>query len=126
MPKEQKPTIFEKQDEEIDEVPEGFREGDDHDATSEEVELKMHVGGAEVDVYTEEGREELAEDDEVADWEEGFASGENDPEQAHCAACGKVLSQDKDEVVEREIRHERKLFCSDKCAQTGIQHGQKK
>jgi len=104
----------------------GFREGGEHEEAPEEVEHKMHVGGAEVDVYSEEGRVELMEDDEVAEWEEGFAKGEENSELAHCAACGKVLSQDESKVIEREIQNETHLFCSDKCASAGVQHGKKK
>jgi endogenous inhibitor of DNA gyrase (YacG/DUF329 family) len=104
----------------------GFREGGEHEELPEEVEHRMHVGGAEVDVYSEEGREELMENDEVTELEEGFAKGEENPELAHCAACGKVLSQDESKIVEREVQNETRLFCSDKCAQTGVQHGKKK
>lgn len=130
MAKPKKETIFEKpkqdKDDEVDEVPMGFKEGDEHDETPEEVELKMHIGGKEVDTSTEEGREELREDDEVADWEEGFAAGASDPELAHCAHCGKVLSQDKAKIVERKLQGEKEVqFCSDKCAAAGIKHGKK-
>ena len=129
MPKK-KPTIFDKPKEEdaeeISEEPMGFREHEEHEETPEEFEAKMHIGGAEVDMYTEEGREELMEDDEIADWEEGFAEGEDEPEKAHCAGCGKVLGQDKSRIVEREISHITYFFCSDRCAKAGIQHAKKK
>ncbi len=126
MPKK-KESIFEKpkQDEEIVEEPEGFKEHEEHDETPDELEHKMHVGGKEVDVYTEEGREELLEEDEVDTWEEGFARGEDNPELAHCAQCGKVLGQSQ-KLVEREIGHTTFLFCSDACAQQGVNHAKKK
>jgi hypothetical protein len=130
MPKKKAGTIFDKpKEEDAEEVsgePGGFKELDEHDETPEEVKHKMHAGGAEVDVYTEEGREELMEDDEVSEWEEGFAEGETDPEKAHCAACGKVLSQDESKVVEREINHIIYNFCCDKCAAAGVQHAKKR
>jgi len=129
MPKK-KPTIFDKpkeeDEEEITGEPEGFREHGEHEETPEEFEAKMHAGGAEVDMYTEEGREELMEEDEIADWEEGFAEGEDEPEKAHCAGCGKVLGQEKSGIVEREINHTLYFFCSDRCAKAGIRHAKKK
>ncbi|MGH9425389.1 MAG: hypothetical protein ACRD2L_03665 [Terriglobia bacterium] len=126
----EKENIFEKpkkaaEDDEIVEEPEGFKEGDEHDETPEEVEHKMHVGGKEVDVYTEEGREELLEEDEVSVVEEGFSRGEDEPEVAHCAGCGKVLSQSQ-KNIEREISHKIFLFCSDACVSKGAQHAKKR
>ena len=126
MPKKQKETIFEKpkqDDEEMVGEQEGFREHEEH---PDEIEHTMRVGGAEVDVYTEEGREELKDDDEVADWEEGFSKGEDDPELAHCAHCGKVLGQDQSSVIERESDHVTYLFCSAACADKGVKHGKKR
>ncbi len=128
MPKKQKESIFEKpkqDDEEMVPEPEGFREHEEHAETPDELEHKMSIGGAEVDVYTAEGREELQEDDETADWEEGFARGEDDPELAHCAHCGKVLGQDASKLVEREIGHVVHVFCSAACAENGVKHGKK-
>ena len=128
MAKPKKETIFEKpnvdKEDEVDEVPMGFKEGDEHDETPEEIELKMHVGGKEVDTSTEEGREELREDDEVADWEEGFAEGAEAPELAHCAQCKKVLSNDPHKVIERKIKDTEFQFCSDKCAAMGVKSKQ--
>ncbi len=130
MPKK-KESIFEKpkkavEDEEIAEEPEGFKEHEEHDETVDELEHKMHIGGKEIDVYTEEGREELLEEDEVGTWEEGFSRGEDEPELAHCAQCGKVLSQDQSRLAEREIDHTPYVFCSTVCANSGINHAKKK
>lgn len=114
MPKN-KQSPFEKRktdDEEISDDKD--TEGDEHDETPEEVKVKMHIGGKEVDTYTEEGREELMEDDEVSPAEEGFAEGEEEAEKAHCAGCGKVLGQDKKTIIEKEFDHEKVLFCSDR------------
>ncbi len=95
-------------------------EATEHDESSDEVKKKMGTGEEEADVYSEEGREELVEADEVADWEEGFAKGaEGKGHSGKCACCGKVLSQEPDEVVERKYKGEVMEFCSDKCATTG-------
>ncbi len=89
--------------------------------TSEEKELDMELGEKDEDVYTEEGREELIEDDEVDAWEEGFMEGaEGRGELAKCAYCGKVLNQSKRKLIEREINNELYLFCSESCAKKGI------
>jgi hypothetical protein len=132
MPKKKAPTIFEKpkrapEEEEITEEPEQFRdEKEEHAEPADDFATKMRVGGAEVDVYTEEGREELMEDDEVGMWEEGFSRGEDEPELAHCAGCGKVLSQEESKLIEREIDHTTYLFCSTACANNGLKHAKKK
>lgn len=133
MPKKKpaKPSIFERQgkvdrDDEISEELEGFREHEEHDGTPDDFEAKLHSGEAETDVYTEEGREELIEDDEVSEWEEGFSRGEDEPELAHCAACGRVLSQDSSRLVEREINHITYVFCSKQCANKGLVHAKKR
>jgi hypothetical protein len=125
MAKPKKESIFEKpkvdSDEAVDEVPMGFKEGDEHDETPEEIEHKMHIGGKEADTTTEEGREELREDDEVADWEEGFAEGSEKGDLGHCAQCNKVLSNDKSKIIEKKINDEDEVqFCSEKCAKAGV------
>jgi len=132
MAKPKKPSIFEKQgkvdkDEKVadDERGQFLDESEEHSDTPEEVETKMRVGGAEVNVYSSEGREELIEDDEVSNWEEGFAEGEANPELAHCAACGSVLSQKEENIIEREIQHVKYMFCSKVCASNGVQHAKK-
>lgn len=130
MADKKKPSIFDKPKEEdageFSEEKEGFKEPGEHSGTKEDYQEKIDEGGADADVYTEEGREELMEDDEVADWEEGFSEGETEPEKAHCAACGKVLGQDESKIVEREINHKIWNFCCDKCASAGIQHAKKR
>lgn len=89
--------------------------------TPEEEELEMESGEKEADVYTEEGREELAENDELEPFEEGFMEGEEKGgKDAKCASCGKVLSQNKTKVIEREIDGEICFFCSEKCAKKGL------
>jgi hypothetical protein len=126
MPKN-KQSVFDKRKSDDEDISDGKdTEGDEHDETPEEIETEMHTGEKDADTYTEEGREELMEDDEVSEWEEGFAEGEEESEKAHCAACGKVLSQDKKKLIEREFDHVIFLFCSEKCASAGRQHGKKR
>ena len=68
----------------------------------------------ETDVYSEEGREDLVDSDEISPAEEGFMEGaDGDGQGAKCRKCGKPLA---DAVVEREIEGEIHRFCSEKCA----------
>lgn len=99
-----------------------FLEDEEHESTHEEQELKIKIGEKDADIYTEEGREELEEDEgEIAPWEEAFAEGATGKGQkAVCANCGKPLSQDEDKVVEREYRGDVYWFCSNKCAKAGV------
>ncbi len=88
--------------------------------TPEEEKQGMETGEKEEDVYSEEGRESLVEDDEIEPWEEEFMEGaEEKGEEGNCAHCGNVLSQEPEEVIEREIKGKKFKFCSDKCAQKG-------
>ena len=48
---------------------------EDYDLTKEEYEDKIEKKETDADVYTEEGREELIDDDEIDDLEEGFSKG---------------------------------------------------
>ncbi len=66
------------------------------------------------DIYSEEGREDLVEDDEISPEEEGFMEGAHDDGQgAKCRRCGKVLM---DDFIERKINDGICRFCSDECA----------
>lgn len=74
-------------------------------------------GSFDADVYTEEGREELVEEDQVDDWEEGVVKGFEEGENpSACDECGKTLVE-KTDVVEEEIDDEIYTFCSVECAQ---------
>ena len=67
------------------------------------------------DIYSEEGRENLVEDDEISPEEEGFMEGaDGDGQGAKCRKCGKVLL---DDIVERKIDGELCRFCSDECSE---------
>ena len=50
-------------------------EQDDVDQLPEEYKESMRENKTEVTVYTDEGREELEDDDEIEDWEAGFSKG---------------------------------------------------
>ena len=68
----------------------------------------------------ETGREALLEDDEISPQEEAFAEGAEDRgELGVCAYCGKPLSQEKDEIIEREIDGEKVWFCCEEHASKG-------
>ncbi len=56
------------------------------------------------DIYSEEGREELVESDEISPREEGFMEGAHDDGQgAKCRKCGKILM---DNFIERKLDDE--------------------
>ncbi|MEM4264070.1 MAG: hypothetical protein QW666_04240 [Candidatus Woesearchaeota archaeon] len=100
---------------------EEFLESEEHEETPDEFDKELHAGEKEEDVYTEEGREDLVEDDEIEPWEEGFAEGAADKgEYGDCAHCGKPLRQEEEKVIEKEISHKIYQFCSDKCASKGL------
>jgi len=120
-----KGSIFEESREtEVSGEPEEFLEPEEHTETHEEAEIKVHVGEKEADVYTEEGREHLTEDEgEIAPWEEGFSKGAaGKGGDGNCSHCGKVLGDREEGVIEREFSGKKMLFCSDKCAGAGPQN----
>ena len=83
--------------------------------TKEELMRDMEIGDKEEDIYSDEGREELLnEEDEISDVEEGFMKGyEEGSKMAECCNCGKVLKKD---IVEEEFNDEVYRFCSEDCA----------
>ncbi len=50
-------------------------EPEEHEESTEKLEEEMDLGEVDEDVYTEEGREKLVEDDEINAGEEGYAQG---------------------------------------------------
>ena len=63
---------------------------------SDERELKMKKGEVDEDVYSQEGRELLEEDDEIETWEQGFIEGEEEGGQlGKDALTGASLMGDK-------------------------------
>ena len=98
-------------------------QGTEPDETKEEKELDMGIGEKEADVYTEEGRELLKDNDEVEDWEEGFMEGASGSGQkAKCMKCGKDIEMNT--CIEKEIEGELKWFCTAKCL-TSFEKGKK-
>ena len=86
------------------------------DETSEEHELAMAVGDEDEDIYTEEGRKKLEEDDEIAPWEEGVMEGASGIGQlGKDAFSGKAIT-DADEVIEMELDGKLYRFVSEKNA----------
>lgn len=86
--------------------------------TSEDIEQEMETGEKEENVYSEEGREKLSEDDEMDPSEEGFMEGAEGRGQKHCCAeCGKLLGEDEENIVEREFEGDMKWFCSEEHAE---------
>jgi len=87
------------------------------DETSEEHELAMDLGDEDEDVYTEEGRKKLQEDDELEPWEEGVLEGAVGLGQlGKDALTGKPL-MDTDEVIEMELDGQLYRFTSEKNAE---------
>lgn len=87
------------------------------DETSEEHELAMAVGDEDEDVYTEEGRKKLEEDDEIEPWEEGVMEGAAGIGQlGKDALTGKPII-DADEVIEMELDGKLYRFVSTKNAE---------
>jgi len=83
-------------------------------AEEEEERLDIELGEKEEQVYDDEARESLLEDDEIEPWEEGFMEGaEMDGQDAKCKKCGGVVT--KENAVEKRIAGEVCYFCSNKC-----------
>ena len=88
-------------------------QGIEKEKLEEETEQDMEEGEKEEDVYTEEGRKKLVEDDEISPSEEGFAEGEEDIE---CEVCGQLTSQE-DAVIATDSDGKKHYFCSEECAE---------
>lgn len=90
------------------------------DETRDEIRQDMDLGEVEESVYSEVGRDDLLEDDEISASEEAFMEGaEQKGELGTCAHCGKPIGEERDEVVERKLRGEILWFCSERCAKAG-------
>jgi hypothetical protein len=82
--------------------------------TIEDMRDGMREGTLDEDVYSEPGRAELLDADEISAEEDGFMKGYYGGEKtAKCARCGKPLL---DDCVEKEISGEEYRFCSERCA----------
>ncbi|MBW2991616.1 hypothetical protein KY345_00175 [Candidatus Woesearchaeota archaeon] len=88
--------------------------------TKDEIREDIDEGVDDKEVYSEPGRDKLVEEGEMGTWEEGFMEGaEGRGQMTSCARCGKLLSQEKDEVFERKINGKKMFFCSKEHAEKG-------
>jgi len=71
--------------------------------TEEEISDEMDMGEKNEDVYSEEGRENLIDDDEISPEEEGFMEGANASGQLGKDALTGEPLMDVEDVVETEI-----------------------
>ena len=81
-----------------------FLEPEEHEESADEVEQKMRTGEKVADVYSEEGREELIEADEISEREEGFsegAEGKGDPHVGHAAEQHLTSDPEKKKFAKR-------------------------
>ncbi|MEK6939911.1 MAG: hypothetical protein AABX31_04235 [Nanoarchaeota archaeon] len=107
------PTIHTKEE---DDVYPAEEQGILPDETSEEHELAMDLGDEDEDIYTEEGRKKLEENDEIEPWEEGVMEGAAGIGQlGKDAFSGKAIT-DADEVIEMELDGKLYRFISEKNA----------
>lgn len=73
---------------------------------------------SEEEIYSEEGREELLDADEISPEEEGFMEGaEGRGDQNCCAECGELLGEKETDLYEREFDGEIKWFCCEEHAE---------
>ncbi len=108
------PTVHAKEE---DDLYPSEEQGINSEETSEEHELAMAVGDEDEDIYTEEGRKKLEEDDEIEPWEEGLMEGAAGLGQlGKDALTGKPL-MDTDEVIEMEWDGKLYRFVSTKNAE---------
>ncbi len=78
----------------------------------DDVRKAMDIGEKDEDIYTDEGREKLEDDDEIDAEEEGFMEGaEGDGARAKCAFCGQPLFREK--TFETKIKGKVFWFCSE-------------
>ena len=88
--------------------------------TLEEEKMEIEEGTKDEDVYSEGGREEMQENDEISPGEEGFSEGAEGDEQkgieGDCPTCREPLGDREEGIVEREINGVKMKFCCEKCA----------
>ena len=86
-----------------------------HKKSLEEEENEIKEGDIEEEVYSEAGREEMEEEDEITDLDEGFMKGYDEgTKMVKCPTCGKILEKD---FVEMEIDDEVYRFCCEEHAE---------
>src|SRR3989344_8743594 len=87
------------------------------DETSEEHELAIDMGDEDEDIYTEEGRKKLEENDEIEPWEEGVMEGASELGQLGKDALTGAPLMGADEVIEMELDGKMYRFVSEKNAE---------
>ena len=112
---------------EEEKVEPALEQGIEKEKISEEIEKDMEQGKKEETVYSEEGREKLSEDDELQPSEQAFMEGaEGRGKKNSCAECGALISEDDENIVEREIDGEVKWFCSAEHAENYVKKHEEK
>ena len=85
--------------------------------TEEEIKEEMEDNREDEEVYSEEGREKLIEDDEIEDWEEGFMEGaEGAGQLGKDALTGEPLTE-IEQVVEIEFKGRKYRFINQENAE---------
>ena len=88
--------------------------------TKDEIREDIDESVDDKEVYNEEARHKLVEEDEIEPFEEAYMEGaEGRGQRTSCARCGKLLGQKNDEVFERKINGKRLYFCSADHAEKG-------
>lgn len=92
----------------------------DEEKTKDEQRADISEGSQDEEVYSEQGRRSLVDDDEISPTEEGFMEGaEGRGQEASCAHCGKLLGDREEGVFERKVEGKILFFCSEECAEKG-------
>ena len=102
---------------EEDDVYPAEEQGITTEETSEQKEQAMEHGDEDEDIYSEEGRDKLEEDDEIDPWEEGFMEGASQAGQLGKDALTGEPLMDVDKVVESVIDGKTYRFVNKKNAQ---------
>ena len=113
-PKKDDPTVHAKEE---DDVYPAEEQGITTEETSEQKEQAMEHGDEDEDIYSEEGRDKLEEDDEIDPWEEGFMEGASQAGQLGKDALTGEPLMDVDKVVESVIDGKTYRFVNKKNAQ---------
>lgn len=106
-----------KVEEEKEEVYPDEEQGIVPEDTPELRKLHLKTGEDEADVYSEEGRDQLEDDDEIAPWEEGFMEGAHDAGQLGKDAFTGEPLKGVDDVIEMKIGQKIYRFANRKNAE---------
>ncbi|PIN74210.1 hypothetical protein COV20_01185 [Candidatus Woesearchaeota archaeon CG10_big_fil_rev_8_21_14_0_10_45_16] len=109
-----------------DEVHAAEEQGILDEETSEEKQDAMEHGDEDEDIYSDEGREKLEEDDEIDTWEEGFMEGASQAGQLGKDALTGEPLMDVEDVVEAKINGKTYRFVNEENARKFRQKMEKK